>query len=497
MRPHDGGSGVLDRLFAYDAENRLIAVDPSGDPTDGDVRLRFTYDHLGRRVRKLVEEYNAAQQQWQTVADVKFVYHGWRLLIERDGTNNDVVTHKYTWGLDLSGLVGPVSNRSSLDGAGGIGGLLATYDTQGTVTTSDDEKYLYFYDANGNVGQVVNYQATPTTFYWSTKAHYQYSPYGTVLSMTGDYAEENPFRFSTKYHDDETGFVYFGFRYYVPWLGRWLNRDPIGEEGGAHLYAFVEGRPVNGIDPFGHRPGFDLLPPLLRPSPLPLPPEYAPWTPPVPEPCPAPSPYLDPSLWTWAAPAAASSQVLVCGPFWCVIMGPGPEPQIVFGPQPDPLPEPLPHPPLRKYGPGYSAKRCDALYDQYKNACDGDVSCKKEKLTARVPRTECGELRHRFDRNLECLRRRYEWDQNCLGASGGYDINTLMRVLRGHIDQAGMALRRAEHCWERLFNECWCDHRELVPGPIDPTTFINSDRNDWLSKQVRDEYINEMYGISR
>ncbi len=83
-----GGSGVLDRLFAYDAENRLIAVDPVGDPTDGDLRLHFTYDHLGRRVRKLVEEYNAAQQQWQTVADVKFVYHGWRLIMELVGLND-------------------------------------------------------------------------------------------------------------------------------------------------------------------------------------------------------------------------------------------------------------------------------------------------------------------------------------------------------------------------------------------------------------------------
>ncbi len=239
-----------------------------GDPADGDLRLRFTYDHLGRRVRKLVEEYNAAQQQWQTVADVKFVYHGWRLLMERDGMNEGgtgvpPVIRSYTWGPDLSGLVGPVSNRSSLDGAGGIGGLLATYDTQGTVTTSDDEKYLYFYDANGNVGQVVNYQATPTTFYWSTKAHYQYSPYGTVLSMTGDYAEENPFRFSTKYHDDETGFVYFGFRYYVPWLGRWLNRDPIGENDSPNVHVFLRNGPLQGVDYPGlgtYRVGRDLYP---------------------------------------------------------------------------------------------------------------------------------------------------------------------------------------------------------------------------------------------
>jgi RHS repeat-associated protein len=40
----------------------------------------------------------------------------------------------------------------------------------------------------------------------------------------------NPFRFSTKYQDDETGFLYYGYRYYDPSTGRWPNRDPLGDE---------------------------------------------------------------------------------------------------------------------------------------------------------------------------------------------------------------------------------------------------------------------------
>ena len=39
---------------------------------------------------------------------------------------------------------------------------------------------------------------------------------------------ENPFRFSTKYQD-ESGWVYYGYRYLNPGLGRWASRDPIGE----------------------------------------------------------------------------------------------------------------------------------------------------------------------------------------------------------------------------------------------------------------------------
>jgi len=42
-----------------------------------------------------------------------------------------------------------------------------------------------------------------------------------------------------------------GLRYYNPTTGRWLNRDPIGEEGGANLYGYVRENPVNEVDPNG------------------------------------------------------------------------------------------------------------------------------------------------------------------------------------------------------------------------------------------------------
>jgi len=62
---------------------------------------------------------------------------------------------------------------------------------------------------------------------------------------------EQPFRFSTKYYDGETGLMDFGYRFYVADTGRWLTRDPIGLKGGINLYIHVENNPVNGIDPFG------------------------------------------------------------------------------------------------------------------------------------------------------------------------------------------------------------------------------------------------------
>ncbi len=50
-------------------------------------------------------------------------------------------------------------------------------------------------------------------------------------------AKANPFRFSTKYQDDETGLLYYGYRYLR--YGQWLSREPIGGKGGRNLYSFV------------------------------------------------------------------------------------------------------------------------------------------------------------------------------------------------------------------------------------------------------------------
>jgi RHS repeat-associated protein len=89
-----------------------------------------------------------------------------------------------------------------------------------------------------------------------------------LIRATGPMAKTNPFRFSTKYQDEETGLVYYGYRYYDSSAGRWLNRDPLGEIG-FHLvasspvsiqssriqntvvYQFVGNDPVDTFDRFG------------------------------------------------------------------------------------------------------------------------------------------------------------------------------------------------------------------------------------------------------
>jgi RHS repeat-associated protein len=55
----------------------------------------------------------------------------------------------------------------------------------------------------------------------------EYGPFGEVIRATGPMAKLNPFRFSTKYQDDETDLVMYPYRPYNASTGRWLSRDPI------------------------------------------------------------------------------------------------------------------------------------------------------------------------------------------------------------------------------------------------------------------------------
>ena len=104
--------------------------------------------------------------------------------------------------------------------------------TKNTVFGNNSVLVTTVYDGNGNVIALVDATAG------SLIAEYEYGPFGEVLKADGNAAAENPFRFSTKYQD-ESGLLYYGYRYYDPKTGRWLSRDPIGERGGLNVYGFV------------------------------------------------------------------------------------------------------------------------------------------------------------------------------------------------------------------------------------------------------------------
>src|SRR6202142_696339 len=76
-------------------------------------------------------------------------------------------------------------------------------------------------------------------------------PFGEVIRATGPMAKANPVRFSTKYQDDETDLLYYGYRFYNASTGRWLSRDPIRERGGCNLYALLGNDPIDRVDRLG------------------------------------------------------------------------------------------------------------------------------------------------------------------------------------------------------------------------------------------------------
>ncbi len=212
----------------WDANNRLIRVESrSGVPDSKKVRVNFTYDHQGRRTTKAVSTgYSGGSYSSTNVTT--FVYNGW-LPIAEIGNG---FTNFMTWGLDLSG---------TLQGAGGIGGLLS----RSTFNASTTSTVFYAFDGNGNVVNLIDASDG------SVAAEYEYSPFGGTIKATGTEATNNPFRFSTKYTDEETGLLNYGYRFLDPELGRFLNRDPLEEEGSLGLHVFVLNAPVNFIDALG------------------------------------------------------------------------------------------------------------------------------------------------------------------------------------------------------------------------------------------------------
>ena len=157
------------------------------------------------------------------------------------------------WGEDLSG---------TMQGAGGIGGLLAS--TLRTAPTTKNKapstpNVFYHYDSNGNI--VLLTHALPVHANDAAKsklpgkaliaAQYRYDAFGKTIQATGPLAQVNRYQFSTKPVEAESGLVYYGYRYLDTTHGRWISRDPIGELGGVNVYGMVDNQPLNNADTLG------------------------------------------------------------------------------------------------------------------------------------------------------------------------------------------------------------------------------------------------------
>src|SRR5262249_20276757 len=156
---------------------------------------------MRRRIRR---EYTWRSSAWGQTNEVRYIYDGVLVIQERDSSNLPGVS--YTRGRDMSG---------SLQGAGGIGGVLARTRHHMLTTGGPGAHAYYGADGSGNVTVLINTNQ-------AIVAKYLYDPYGNILSQSGPLADANPYRFSSKELHVLSGISYFGFRFYDPNLQRWL-----------------------------------------------------------------------------------------------------------------------------------------------------------------------------------------------------------------------------------------------------------------------------------
>ncbi len=114
------------------------------------------------------------------------------------------------------------------------------------VVRSQETEVSYFYHFDG-LGSVVALSDANAMIV----EKYSYDVFGNVIATECTENTENPYFFTARRLDDETGLYYYRARYYKPGIGRFLQPDPIRYDGGLNLYSYVKNEPVSITDPFG------------------------------------------------------------------------------------------------------------------------------------------------------------------------------------------------------------------------------------------------------
>ena len=188
----------------YNGENRPILW------TQGTNTISMSFDRMGRRVTK---------------NDRRFVYNGYLQIANFHSTTTTFDYNYFVWDPTEPVATHPLAwNRSAL----------------GTQHST----LFYTHDGNKNVSEVVASNN-------NVAAHYEYAPFGALTVSSGVSAAANPWRFSSEYAEDDTATVYYNYRHYEPVTGRWLERDPIGEEDSSNLFVFANNSAVGDSDVLG------------------------------------------------------------------------------------------------------------------------------------------------------------------------------------------------------------------------------------------------------
>ena len=181
--------------MVYNAANRAVSF----TSRNGNTIIECGYDYQGRRYMKKVT------QNGTVAGHERYLYRGYLQIAALDMLDNRNVLRTLLWD-----PLEPVATRP-------------------LALVQGASLYCYGVDFNKNVSEVFDAQGT-------IAAAYDYSPYGAV---TGTGSLGQPVQWSGEMHDEEPALAYYNYRFYNPADGRWINRDPIAEQAGWNLYAFV------------------------------------------------------------------------------------------------------------------------------------------------------------------------------------------------------------------------------------------------------------------
>jgi RHS repeat-associated protein len=211
--------------FEYDYKNQIVRV-KEGETTVA----TYKYDALGRRVEKDVDS-----------AVERFIYSGHETVVAYDGSNNWL--REFVFG----SVIDEVLMMEQAD----------VLDFDNDENTSETTRSFYHRNALGSVMEITEMDE-------DVAVSYRYNPYGAV-TITRNSEEQssdplgNPWMYTGRFNDEETGLYYYRARAYSPVTGRFLQRDPLGYGPGANLYAYCDASPAAHRDPLGlTRAAFDL-----------------------------------------------------------------------------------------------------------------------------------------------------------------------------------------------------------------------------------------------
>lgn len=124
----------------------------------------------------------------------------------------------------------------------GSSAITAQYFSRGQTIGGTTNKYCYTLDHLGSVRELTDSSGV-------IQAQYSYDPYGQVTKLQGSLASD--FQYAGYFFHAPSGLNLTLNRAYSSALGRFINRDPIEEDGGVNLYDYVNNDPIGASDPSG------------------------------------------------------------------------------------------------------------------------------------------------------------------------------------------------------------------------------------------------------